>query len=198
MLVIAVVAVAVLAAGGTGLAVALGSGGRPHRAPGRVTVIRFPRSLLGFRGNGTGDMQRLTTRDGSLTKVMFAGPIRNALYGPFPPGLMVVAGQWSAAGRASFRHTGQVPFEKSVLAGLFAAGDESFPAGPRDGRQACGSITSHGPRMIACVWADSTMVWAVVYEWSVSSLSDAAARTIEVRAACELPPAGSRSPSASQ
>jgi hypothetical protein len=62
----------------------------------------------------------------------------------------------------------------------------SFPAGPRGGALYCGHQTHNGVTAITCAWADKVRAGAVIYlRGAASSLSHAASKTSQVRAAIE-------------
>lgn len=178
VIVIAAAAV-VLIAGGVGLGVALGSGssGPP-----------FPGMLLGLARDTSPDAQQAAGQMSSELGV-FQGIIVHpgaAVYGTGPDqGLVILTAQWSDAARAD----GLISDKPAqAIGGLKSQGvtdATSFPAGPRGGSLACGDKTIDGLSSVICDWADGKMFGVTFYFGSASSLSDAAAKTIQVRSAVE-------------
>jgi len=180
VIVIAAVATAVvLIAGGTGLGIALSSGSNGPA---------FPSTLLGLARDTSPDAQQAAgqiTSELGVLQGLIVHP-GAAVYGTGPDqGMVIVTAPWSDAAKADglISNVGA-----GAIDGLKSQGvtdTTSFPAGPRGGSLACGHKTIGGQPIVACAWADGEMFGGAFYFGVASSLSDAAAKTIQVRSAVE-------------
>ena len=176
VIVIAAAAV-VLIGGGIGLGVALSSGSGPS----------FPSTLLGLARDTSPDAQQLA---GQVTSSvgLFQGIIVHpgtAVYDNANQGVVILTGQWSDAAKAAGLIS-NTPTQ--AIDGLKSQGVTDatlFPAGPLGGSLACGDKTLGGQPIIICLWTDGKIFGVTFYVGSASSLSDAAAKTIQVRSAVE-------------
>jgi len=202
MVIVIVTAIVVLAGAGTGLAVELSGSGQPKATVGatlggarsksaaRVGILRLPAALLGFARNTSPAAQWET---GGLAKMMtsggFKGLISNsaaALYGPGGGhGVVVAVGRWSDAAKAARFVSSPRAQVLSLLKINGVEGAALFPAGPLGGGLACGHTPSGSEPVTTCAWMDTKMLGIVILDSSVSTLSDAAARTIQARSAIE-------------
>jgi hypothetical protein len=178
MVIVIAAAAVVLIAGGIGLGVALSSGS---------TGPPYPRMLLGLARNTGPSAQQAAGRVASQARA--AGIIVHpavAVYGTAPlHGMLIVIGLWSDAAKAA----GLIPNTAArIVDGLKASGATdaaSFSPGPQGAFLACGHRTISGFPTVMCEWADRKEVVDTTYFGSASSLSDAAAKTIQVRSAIE-------------
>lgn len=171
-------AVVVLIGGGIGLGFALTSGS---------SGPSFPGSLLGLARDTSPDAQQLA---GQVTSEvgLFQGIIVHpgtAVYDNANQGLVILTGQWSDAAKAAGLVSSTPTYAIDGLKSQGVTDATLFPAGPLGGRLVCGDKTVSGQPIIICLWTDSKIFGVTFYVGSASSLSDAAAKTIQVRSAVE-------------
>jgi hypothetical protein len=182
VIVIAAAAV-VLIAVGTVLGIVLSSGGSSGQP--------FPSTLLGLARDTSPDAQQAA---GQITSEMgvFQGLIVHpgaAVYGSgLDQGVIVMTAQWSDAAKADGLISITPGGARDGLKSRGVTDATLFPAGPRGGSLACGDKTFSGLPSVICMWVDAKMFGGTFYfgsAGSASGLSDAAAKTIQVRSAVE-------------
>jgi hypothetical protein len=180
MIAIAAVATAVvLIAGGIGLGVALSSGS--NSPP-------FPSTLLGLARDTSPDAQQVAGQVSSGLGVLqgiIVDPGAAAYDNTSNQAVLILTAQWSDAAKAAGLISNP---SAGAIDGLKSQGVTDailFPAGPHGGSLACGHQTFDGQPSITCAWTDAKMFGVAFYFGVASSLSDAAAKTIQVRSAVE-------------
>jgi hypothetical protein len=169
----------VLIAVGTVLGIVLSSGS---------SGPAFPGTLLGLARDTSPDAQQAAgqiTGELGVLQGLIVHP-GAAVYGTGPnQGMLILTAPWSDAAKADGLISN---VSAGAIGGLKSQGvtdATSFPAGPRGGSLACGHKPIGGQSSIICAWADDKMFGAAFYFGFASSLSDAAAKTIQVRSAVE-------------
>ena len=158
-----------------------------YYAPQTAETTSFPGTLLGLARDTSSDAQQLAGQVTSNLSV-FQGILVHpgtAVYDNANQGLVILTGQWSDAAKAA----GLISITPAqTIDGLKSQGvtdATSFPAGPLGGSLACGDKNLGSQPSIICLWADNKIFGVTFYIGSASSLSDAAAKTIQVRSAVE-------------
>jgi hypothetical protein len=150
----------------------------------------FPSTLLGLTRDTSPDAQQGVGQITSEMGGVFQGFVVNlgaAVYGNGPPsqGVAVLTGQWSDAAKAD----GGIPDTSSDAVGELQSDGATdvtvYPPGPKGGGLVCGDATIGGQSTVVCTWVDAKMFGYTFYFGVASSLSDAAAKTIQVRSAVE-------------
>ena len=183
--------VAVVAIG----AAACRSSSPPTAAPSPATAasgLHFPAQLLGLNKN-TSSVAQAATR--AFTSALAADrnnvrPPQGAFYGGISgPAIVVFGARYSGAAAQAVQSV-PTAFDMGFAEGLARSTGStdlrSFPAGPHGGALYCGDGTLNGVTGITCGWAEKVREGFVLYlRGSASSLSDAASKTNQVRAAIE-------------
>jgi hypothetical protein len=191
-----VVAVAAIGAG------ACRSSSEPTAAPSPATAasrsataasgLHFPAQLLGLNKN-TSSVAQAATR--TFTSALAAGrnnvhPPQGAVYGGISGPAIVVFGARFYGAAAQAAQAVPAAFDMGFAAGLARSTGStdlrSFPAGPHGGALYCGHGTVNGVTGITCGWIEKVREGFVLYlRGSASSLSHAASKTNQIRAAIE-------------
>jgi hypothetical protein len=162
------------------------------RPPTAATSLHFPAQLLGLSKN-TSSVAQAAIR--VFTSALAAGrnnvrPPQAAVYGGVSGPAIVVFGARFYGAAAQAAQSVPAAFDMGFAAGLAGStgstDQRSFPAGPHGGALYCGDGTLNGVTGIACGWIEKVREGFVLYlRGSASSLSDAASKTNQVRAAIE-------------
>jgi hypothetical protein len=190
---LAVAAVVVIGAAACGSSSPPTSAGSPAAAASPATAaggLHFPARLFGLSKN-TGPAARAVIRSFVSLLAPYRSAFRSsqeAVYGNVsgPPTIMVFVATLTSAGA---RRAAVPAFDKkAAVASVKGASGaaQPFPAGPHGGALECGQRTRSGARSIVCGWTDKVTYGGVFYfGGSASSLSQAAAKTNQVRSVIE-------------
>jgi hypothetical protein len=174
LIAIAAVLGVILVAGAVGIGVALhGSSSGSFRLPGKLLGINRSSGPLAEQVDEY--VRTHLGSDSSYAQVAFYGSNSGR-------GFVVVAGWPSSAAQAD-----RVPSVLTTYMRGRAKDTRSFPPGPAGGALGCGHVTvNRGPIGIVCVWVGKMSIGVVTYEPGFASgLGDAAAKTIQIRAAVD-------------
>ena len=161
-------------------------------APAAVaTGLHLPAHLLGFPKNSSSEARGVVSQLSSSMRgngEMHAP--KAAVYGNMSASSVLVFGAtWTkTAAQAAASDPVRVGtgFTQAFMKAGGTTGVRSFPAGPHGGALNCGDKTLAGTPTIICAWADTTGGGGAFYlRGSASSLNDAAAKTLQIRAVIE-------------
>jgi hypothetical protein len=154
--------------------------------------LHFPAQLLGLHKNSSPAIQgaiRALTAKLATDRNNLRSP-QGAFYGGTSGPAMVVYGALFTGAAARAAKSVSASFDQGFAKGFAKSTGSSdlrsFPAGPHGGALYCGHQTRNSVPAITCAWADKMRAGAVIYfREAASSLSDAASKMNQVRAAIE-------------
>ncbi|HEY3033074.1 MAG TPA: hypothetical protein VGJ54_00240 [Streptosporangiaceae bacterium] len=151
--------------------------------------VHLPAQLLGLSKNTSPQVQAQVR---TIRKVLGnTHVLRNpqiAYYGRLSKGpvVQVFAARWSSGALAQGMGSaaGGRAFAKGIAKSTGSTDLHAFPAGPNGGVVECGHLASLSGKQMFCAWADKKTAGGVTYiRGAASSLSDAASKTNQIRAA---------------
>src|SRR5262245_29783395 len=186
----AVVTIGAAACGGSSNSAPAASSAAPAASTPAAAAsgLQLPDQLFGLNKNTGPEAAQVTSAISRQFSALssIARSHQAAVYGTAgTPDVVVFAAKWSSA----FAHrAASAAVDKDAAAGGTAGAGStdarSFPAGPHGGALRCGHTTRGGQNALLCAWADKSTFGLVLYvSGSASTLSDAAAKTNQVRSA---------------